>query len=56
MFLPLMGLNFYKLHNEVKMKRSPAEGIAFSFLSLLLYYFQVSVRNEEDAAWFNHHM
>lgn len=55
MFLPLMGLNFYKLHNEVKMKRSHAEGIAFSFLSLLLHYFQVRVRNE-DAACFNHRM
>lgn len=55
MFLPLMGLNFYKLHNKVEMKRGRAEGITFSFLSLLLY-FQVSVRNEEDAAWFNHRM
>lgn len=55
MFLPLMGLNFYKLHNNVEMKRSHAKGITFSFLSLLLF-FQVSIRNEEDAAWFNHRM
>lgn len=55
MFLPLMGLNFYKLHNKVEMKRSHAEGTAFSFLSLLLF-FQVSICNEEDAAWFNHRM
>lgn len=55
MFLPLVGLNFYKLHNKVEMKRSRVKGITFSFLSLLLY-FQVSVHNEEDAEWFNHHM